>query len=215
MEIAVLGTGGVGETIASKLVALGHSVRMGSRTPDNEKARAWVAKAGPTASQGDFAGAAGFGEIVFNCTSGAASLEALAAAGSSHLAGKILIDLANPLDFSRGMPPSLTVGNTDSLGEQIQRAFPDCRVVKTLNTVNCQVMVDPTRVRGEQDMLLCGNDAGAKARVREILTGWFGWTSVVDLGDITAARGLEAYVTLWVRLWGVLGTPDFGLKIVR
>jgi 8-hydroxy-5-deazaflavin:NADPH oxidoreductase len=140
MKLAVLGTGIVGATIASKLVALGHEVRMGSRTTGNERAVAWAEEAGAGASEGTFADAATFGEVVFNCTAGTASLEALSAAGEENLAGKVLVDVANPLDFSQGMPPTLAVCNTDSLGEQIQRAFPDARVVKTLNTVNAEVM---------------------------------------------------------------------------
>jgi predicted dinucleotide-binding enzyme len=188
---------------------------MGARTPASERAATW-ARANPArASAGTFTDAATFGELVWNCTAGASSLEALAAAGSSHLGGKLLIDVANPLDFSRGMPPTLTVGNTDSLGERIQHAFPDCRVVKAFNTVNAHVIVEPGRVGHEHDLLICGNDAGAKARVREIAIGWFGWKSVIDLGDIQAARATEAYVTLWVRLWGAFGTADFGAKFVR
>lgn len=214
MKIGVLGTGGVGNTIASKLVALGHEVRMGGRARDNEKAAAWVAKAGARASQGDFADAAAYGELVFNCTAGLGTLEALAAAGSSNLNGKILIDLAVPLDFSRGMPPALLPTPWDSLGEQVQRAFPEVRVVKALNTVHHTVMVEPGRVAGEHDILVCGNDAEAKARVREILVGWFGWRNVVDLGDITGARATEAYVLLWLRLWRTSGTTDVSIKIV-
>ncbi|MGC8785631.1 MAG: NADPH-dependent F420 reductase, partial [Armatimonadota bacterium] len=152
MNIGILGTGMVGQAIGAKLVELGHEVRMGSRTADNEKAAQWVAAHGPRASQGTFADAAKFGELLFNCTAGVASLQALEMAGAANLKGKILVDVANPLDFSRGMPPSLAVCNTDSLGEQIQLAFPEARVVKTLNTVNCNVMVNPALVRGAPDM---------------------------------------------------------------
>lgn len=216
MKIGVLGTGMVGQTIASKLIALGHEVRMGAREAGNEKAAAWVKAAGGGASAGSFADAAGFGELVWNCTSGAAALEALRAAGADNLRGKLLIDVTNPLDFSKGMPPSLSVANTDSLGEQIQRAFPEVKVVKTLNTVNCQVMVDPARVAGgDHHVFVSGNDAGAKARVTEILRGWFGWRHVLDLGDITTARGTEAYLLLWLRLWGTQKTGDFNVKVVR
>jgi predicted dinucleotide-binding enzyme len=216
MKIAVLGTGMVGTTIASKLVTLGHDVRMGARDAANEKAAAWAKGAGASASHGTFADAATHGELVFNCTSGAGSIAALTAAGAAALRGKILIDIANPLDFSKGMPPSLFVSNTDSLGEQIQRAFPEVRVVKTLNTINCQVMVDPARVAGaEHDVFVSGNDAGAKGQVTEILRGWFGWKHVTDLGDITTARGTEAYLLLWIRLWGALGTGDFNVRIIR
>ena len=205
----------VGETIGAKLASLGHAVTMGSRTASNEKAAAWAAKAGAGAKTGTFADAAAAGEIVFNCTRGDASLAALEAAGEANLRNKILIDVANPLDFSKGMPPSLFTGNTDSLGEQIQRAFPSVKVVKALNTVNCQIMVDAARLPGDHTMFVSGDDAEAKARVRTILTDWFGWKDVVDLGGIATARGTESYLPLWIRLWGALGTADFNVKIVR
>ena len=216
MNIGVLGTGMVGRAIAGKLVSLGHRVRMGSRTADNEKSAAFVAEAGADASAGTYADAAGFGELVFVCTSGNGTIEALQSAGAGNLNGKILIDVSNPLDFSRGMPPSLFVGNTDSLGEQVQRAFPEARVVKTLNTVNANVMVDPARVGGgDHHMFVAGNDAAAKAEVTRLLKDGFGWRHVVDLGDITQARGTEAYLALWIRLYGALGTSEFNVKLVR
>ena len=215
MKIAVFGTGMVGNTIASKLVSLGHDVKMGSRSASNEKAAAWVKQAGARASQGTFTDAASFGEIIFNCTKGDATLDAIRAAGAKALEGKILVDISNPLDFSKGMPPSLFVFGTDSLGEQIQREFPKTRVVKALNTINANVMVDPSRVPGEHATFVSGNDAEAKQKVTEILRGWFGWKQVIDLGDITTARGTEAYLMLWLRLWGALGTPDFNVQIVK
>ena len=215
MNIAVLGSGMVGAAIGSKLVSLGHTVKMGSRTASNEKASAWVAAAGTNASQGSFSDAAQFGELVFNCTSGTGALEALGAAGAANLKGKVLIDISNPLDFSKGMPPTLFTGSADSLGERIQTAFPESKVVKTLNTVTCQLMVDAGRIKGEHDMFLCGNDATAKAQVTGILKDWFGWTSVVDLGDISASRATESYLLLWLRLWGSLGSADFNVKVVR
>jgi 8-hydroxy-5-deazaflavin:NADPH oxidoreductase len=215
MNIGVLGTGMVGETIGSKLIELGHQVRMGSRSSDNPKASEWVQKNGPQASQGTFADAASFGEILFNCTHGAKSLEALKIAGRENMDGKILIDISNPLDFSKGMPPFLTVSNTDSLGEQIQRQFPEVKVVKTLNTINCQVMVNPALVPGDHDLLMCGNDSKAKKKATEIVRDWFGWKSVIDLGGIIAARVTEMYVPLWATLFGVLQTPMFNLRIQR
>jgi predicted dinucleotide-binding enzyme len=215
MKIAVLGTGVVGATIGSKLVSLGHEVKMGSRSAANEKAAAWASQAGGKASHGTFADAAAFGEMVWSCTSGSGALEALSAAGAANLRGKIVVDISNPLDFSKGFPPTLTIANTDSLGESIQRAFPDAKVVKTLNTVNCGVMVDPARVPGDHDLFVSGNDAEAKQQVAEILGSWFGWKSVIDLGDISTARATEAYLLLWVRLYGALKTADFNLKIVR
>lgn len=216
MRIAVLGTGVVGRTIGTKLVGLGHDVRMGSRTADNERAAAWARDAGPNASHGTHRDAAAFGEAVFNCTTGSGSLEALEEAGRENLAGKILIDVANPLDFSQGMPPCLTVCNTDSLAEQIQRAFPDTRVVKTLNTVNAGVMVDPSLVPGDHVLFLSGNDATSKTQVAVWLEQWFGWNrgNVIDLGDITAARAAEMLLPLWVRLYGLLGTPHFNINVV-
>jgi predicted dinucleotide-binding enzyme len=216
MQIGVLGTGMVGKAIGSKLVALGHEVKMGSRTPDNESAAGWVAEAGERASQGTFADAAAFGEVVFNCTSGGASLDALRAAGAENLAGTVLVDVANTLDFSEGRPPSLLVTTKESLGEQIQSEFPEARVVKTLNTVNCDVMVDASLVPGDHDMFVSGNDEAAKAEVRSLL-GDFGWPAerVIDLGDITCARGQELYVVLWLRLWGVVGGSRFNIKLVH
>jgi len=161
------------------------------------------------------ADAAAFGEVIVNATSGAHALEALDRAGPAHLAGKIVIDVSNPLDFSRGFPPMLTVSNTDSLGEQIQRAFPDAHVVKTLNTVAAEVMVDPAGVPGGHTLFLCGNDPGSKAVVLALL-GDLGWpsTDVLDLGDITACRGTEAYLLLWVRLFQATGTRLLNVRVV-
>lgn len=215
MNIGILGTGVVGQAIGTKLVHLGHEVKMGSRTADNPIAHAWAQANGPRASHGTLADAAAFGEILFNCTAGVHSLEALELAGAVHLRGKILVDVANPLDFSQGMPPSLAFCNTDSLGERIQRAFPEAKVVKTLNTVNCSVMVNPALVGGEHDMFLCGNDGGAKATVASILKEWFGGNSIIDVGDIRAARAMEMLLPMWIALWGVLDTPIFGWKVVR
>jgi len=214
MRVAVLGTGIVGRTLASALLSNGHEVRIGSRTAGNEAAVAWAEQIGGPASEGSFADAAGFGEIVINATAGAGSLEALEMAGFEQLAGKVLLDVANPLDTSRGMPPTLTVCNDDSLGEQIQRALPDVRVVKTLNTVTAAVMVDPTLVEGAHSIFVAGDDASAKAQATELLQE-FGWPagSIVDLGDITAARGMEMYLALWLRLWGAAGTPVLNVEV--
>jgi 8-hydroxy-5-deazaflavin:NADPH oxidoreductase len=215
MKIAVLGTGVVGETIGARFCELGHDVMMGSRTSNNEKALKWKAKTGANANVGAFAEAAQFGEIIFNCTAGMGSLEALDLAGAENLAGKILIDVSNPLDFSKGMPPTLSVSNTDSLAEQIQRAFPDTKVVKTLNTVNAYIMVNPSLLAAEHDMFICGNDNSAKSKVNEILRQSFGWKTVIDLGDITGARTMEMLLPIWVRLYGILGTPNFNFHIVK
>lgn len=215
MRFAVLGTGMVGQAIATKLVALGHEVTMGSRQAGNPGAAEWAAAQGATGREGSFAEAAAFGEVVVNCTAGAHSLEALEAAGAANLAGEVLVDIANPLDASRGFPPTLTVCNSDSLGEQIQRANPEARVVKALNTMNCDVMVEPGTVPGTHHTFICGDDAEAKGRVAELLRT-FGWPEEsIDLGDITAARGTEMYVALWLRLYGALGTGHLNIAVVR
>jgi predicted dinucleotide-binding enzyme len=214
VRIGILGTGVVGQTIGGKLVELGHDVKLGSRTATNEKGAQWVAQHGSRASQGTFADAASFGQMVFNCTSGMVSLEALQSVGASNLAGKVLVDVSNPLDFSRGMPPTLSVCNTDSVGEQIQRAFPDAKVVKTLNTTNTAVMVNPAMVPGDHDLFICGNDADAKAKVSELLRS-FGWRTIIDLGDISASRGVEMILPLWLRLMGTFKTATFNFHIAR
>src|SRR5580765_1826463 len=199
MNVGVLGTGVVGSTIASRLVELGHEVKMGSREAGNEKAREWAEEAGPKESEGSFAEAAAFGKLAFNCTAGEHSIAALEQAGASNLAGKVLVDVANVLDFSGGRPPAVGLGTKDSLGEQIQRSFPDARVVKALNTMNCDVMVDPTKVPGDHDVFICGEDGDAKAQAVGVLRE-FGWPPehIVDLGGISAARGTELYVALWL-----------------
>ena len=197
----MLGTGVVGTTIARKLRELGHDVLIGSRT------------AGEDAVQ--FADAAAHGELVFNCTNGNASLDALTAARAENLAGKVLVDVSNALEFAEGRPPVIGVAIDDSLGEQIQRAFPEARVVKALNTMNTNVMVDPDLVPGEHDVFMCGNDEAAKAQVAELLReiGWPG-KRIVDLGDVTAARGQELYVALWLRLMSALG-PTFNIHVAH
>ena len=198
----MLGTGVVGTTIASKLRELGHEVLIGSRSASEDAV--------------PFADAAAHGELVFNCTNGNASLDALNAAGAENLAGKVLIDVSNALDFSQGRPPLVGVSTGDSLGEQIQRAFPEAKVVKALNTLNASVMVDPGVVPGEHDLFISGNDDQAKAQVAELLQS-FGWPAqhILDLGDITGARAQELYVALWVRLMGVAGGANFNIKVVR
>jgi predicted dinucleotide-binding enzyme len=216
MKIAVLGTGNVGDTIGSKLIEVGHSVMMGSRTADNEKAKAFVAKHNGNASAGTFSDAAAFGEIIFNCTAGVGSLEALKMAGEKNLNGKIIVDVSNPLDFSKGMPPSLTICNTNSLGEEIQNAFPQAKVVKALNTMWCGIMVNPAMINGsDHSTFVSGNDAEAKEKVKEILKS-FGWLekNILDLGDITKARGTEMYLPLWLSIYGATKNGAFNIKIV-
>jgi 8-hydroxy-5-deazaflavin:NADPH oxidoreductase len=217
MKIAVLGTGMVGNALATKLVNIEHQVMMGSRTASSDAAQEWLRSIGGKARIGTFAEAAAFGEIVLDCTNGANSVAALRQAGAANLRGKILIQVGNPLDTSGGMPPSLTMCNIDSLGEQVQREFTDVRVVKALNTVNCDIMVEPSRVPGDHDLFICGNDAAAKREVAGWLSEWFGWksTNIFDLGDITNSRGTEMFLALWVRLWGALGTPHFNIHVIR
>jgi predicted dinucleotide-binding enzyme len=217
VKIAILGTGMVGVALGTKLVQQKQEVMMGSRTANSDAAQKWLQSVGGNAQIGTFSEVAAFGEIVLDCTNGANSLAALRLAGADNLRQKILIQVSNPLDFSKGMPPSLTVCNTDSLGEQIQREFPDTRVVKALNTINCEVMINPARVPGDHALPICGNDAQAKAEVAAKLCEWFGWkpSNFVDLGDITGARGMEMYLPLWLRLWGALGTPIFNVQLVR
>jgi 8-hydroxy-5-deazaflavin:NADPH oxidoreductase len=199
MRIGMLGTGVVGQTLEGKLTELGHDVKVGSRDPARS-----------------FQAAAAHGELIFNATAGAVSLNALRMAGADNLSGKVLVDVSNPLDFSQGFPPSLSVCNTDSVAEQIQREFPDARVVKSLNTVNATVMVDPGSVPGEHNIFVAGNDDGAKADVRALLEG-FGWPSerVLDLGGVDGARALEMYLPLWLRLFQAAGTPQVNIQLMR
>jgi predicted dinucleotide-binding enzyme len=217
----------VGQIIASALAAKGHSVMMGTRDVrmtlerDQKTAATRLTLAewhrqNPQVRLGIFAEAAALGEVIFNATNGFGALPALESAGEANLDGKILIDISNPLDFSRGMPPTLFVANTDSLGEQIQRRFPGLKVVKTLNTVNAYLMVNPQQLAGgDHTLFVSGNDLEAKARVTQYLRDWFGWKDVIDLGDITTARGTEMLLPIWVRLWGALQTPVFNFKVVR
>ncbi|KQQ90048.1 NADPH-dependent F420 reductase [Arthrobacter sp. Leaf137] len=226
MKIAVFGTGTVGRTLAAAFSSLGHEVVMGTRDPAETARRT---EPGPMGGQPfnewqaahqsirleTFGAAAEEGEMVVNATNGAASLAALAAAGGANLAGKVLLDVSNPLDFSQGMPPVLNPVNTESLGERIQRAFPDARVVKTLNTMNAGLMVDPGRLAdGDHSVFVLGDDSQAKVQVTGLLQA-LGHRDIIDLGDITSARGAEMVLPLWLRLFGALGTPDFNFKVAR
>jgi predicted dinucleotide-binding enzyme len=221
MRIAVLGTGVAGRTLAGAISAAGHDVVVGTRDVTETTARPDVgewAAAHSGVPLVTLAEAGAHAELLVNATSGDGTLAALrgAAEGAAGLAGLVVADVSNPLDFSGGFPPTLSVANTDSLGEQVQAAFPDARVVKTLNTVNAQVMVDPGALDGEHQVFVAGEDADAKAVVTGVL-GDLGWpaSSVVDLGGIRAARATEMYLPLWLALMGEVGSPAFNIRIVR
>ncbi|MFT4468811.1 NADPH-dependent F420 reductase [Arthrobacter sulfonylureivorans] len=225
MRIAVLGTGRVGQTMAARLAELGHTVTIGTRDPEATLSRtapdamgtpplvAWAADH-PGIGVARFADAAAGADLIVNATNGGASLDALTQAGTENLDGKVILDIANPLDTTQGMPPTLFVKDTDSLGEQIQRAFPAARVVKSLNTLTAEFQAYPARLPETGTVFVSGNDAAAKSSVTELLKD-FGHQDVIDLGDITTARGAEMVMPLWLRLWGALGSPAFNFKIVR
>ncbi|SDE30760.1 NADPH-dependent F420 reductase [Limimaricola pyoseonensis] len=216
MKYAVLGTGMVGHTLATRLHELGHEVRMGARVAANETAVAWAEARGARAGHGSFAEAAAWADRVIVAVNGA-QIEAFAEAlGNDAAAGKTVIDVTNPLDFSQGMPPILVpeLSNTTSAGEALQARLSGARVVKTLNTMNHEVMVDPARVPGQSDAFLCGDDEVAKAEVREFLAE-LGWPEPIDMGPLSAARGLEGLMPFWLRMWGVVGSADFNYRIVR
>lgn len=226
MKIAVLGTGVVGQQIAGAMDRLGHHVTIGTRDVAATMARketdgygnppvgVWLTDH-PGVRLATFAEAATGAELVVNATSGTVSLIALQAAGPANLKGKVLVDIANELDFSKGMPPRSLARDDFSLAERIQAAHPEARVVKTLNTMNAYLMVDPASLGGgEHSVFVSGNDAGAKSIVKGLLAD-LGWKDIIDLGDITSARGPEMLMPVWLRLWGALQVPAFNYKIVR
>jgi predicted dinucleotide-binding enzyme len=225
VKIAVLGTGMVGQALATRLSGLAHAVTVGTRDPQatltrtepdsmgNPPYSAWAAEH-PDVRLATFADAAASAELIINATSGFGAMPALEQAGADNLAGKVLIDISNPLDFSNGFPPSLFVKDTDSLGEQIQRAFPEARVVKALNTLTANLMVNPKELGAASTIFMAGNDAAAKASVTELLQS-FGHSDVIDLGDISGSRGTEMLLPVWLRLMGTLGTANFNFSIVR
>ncbi|WP_410821678.1 NADPH-dependent F420 reductase [Micromonospora sp. 050-3] len=217
MRIAVLGTGSVGRAIAGRTAELGHQVTIGTRDVAAVRAgeqTAWLEQH-PEVGLATLPEAADAAELVVNATNGSGSLPALTAAGAPNLAGKVLLDIANPLDFTAGFPPTLSVLNTDSLAERIQREFPQTRVVKSLNTLTAELMVDPRQLaEGEHSVFVSGNDAEAKRIVTRLLIS-FGHTDVIDLGDLSTARGTEMLLPLWLRLYGRLDSAIFNIKIVR
>lgn len=222
MKIGILGTGTVGQVLGAKLVERGQEVTLGTRTPDDldqrrgsaDTLRAWLERVGEHGRVASFDETAASADLVINATNGKGTLQALQLAGADNLSGKILIDISNPLDFSGGFPPSFSVCNTDSLGEQIQRAHPSARVVKTLNTVTATLMADPGKLAGgEHHLFISGNDSDAKATVVVHLNQWFGWKHIIDLGDISTARGTEMYLALWTRLYAALGTAELNVRV--
>ena len=230
MKIAIIGTGIVGKTIASKLVELNHDVMMGTRNVSDKLASTatdnygnppfgeWI-KTNSKVKLGSFAEAAAFGELVVNATNGSNSITALILAGTKNLAGKVLIDISNPLDFSNGMPPSLLPGlnNTNSLAEEIQRTFPDTMVIKTLNTMWCGLMVNPNLVgNGDHINFISGNNSEAKNKVIKLLNQ-FGWLdkNIFDIGDITGARATESLLPIWLKVMGVTKNGAFNFRLVQ
>ncbi len=211
-RVGIIGSGSVGQALGRGFARTGHEVMLGSRTPDSEKLRTWLIAAGEGSSTGTFAGAAAFGEVLVIATLGSVVLDAIELAGPSHFGGKLLIDTTVPLDFSKGMPPSLFLGLTDSLGETVQRKLPSAKVVKCFNTVPNEQMYNPTFK--DVEMLICGNDAVAKDQVTNILRE-FGWRGAIDVGGIDGARWLEALVPLWVRTCRAIGSRNVVFKALR
>jgi predicted dinucleotide-binding enzyme len=211
-KVGILGSGKVGQALGLGFAGRGYKVMLGSRTPRSDKLMVWVKKAGTKATTGSFAEAAGYGDIVLIATPGSATEEAISLAGVEEFDGKIVVDVTNPLDFSKGMPPGLFVGVTDSLGERIQRKLPNSRVVKCFNTVPASQMVHPTYEKAE--MLICGYDPAAKRKVTGILKE-FGWVGSIDCGGIDAARWLEALVPLWTRVGMALGVWNHSFVVDR
>lgn len=206
MKVAVLGTGDVGKRLAGGFASRGHEVIVGTRTPRNADLLKWAASVKGKVRVGTPAEAARQAQMVVLAVRGDAAVAAIEAAGPSELAGKVLIDVTNALDFSKGMPPSLFVGTTDSLGERVQRAAPAAKVVKAFNTVGNSQMVDPhVNGIGRLELLIAGNDVGAKKEVTELAKS-FGWSGTIDVGGIDAARWLEATVPLWVRVGSAVNT---------
>ena len=209
MQIAILGTGAVGPALGKAFSAAGHQVTVGTRDPEQTRARdEWAEIDLPLAAYGDLDA-----EVFINATNGRGSLSALQAVGDA-LNGKVVIDTSNALDFSQGFPPSLFVSNTDSLAEQLQRELPEARLVKMFNTVANQVMINPRGLTDDSTIFVAGNDPAARETAASLAAD-LGWSDVFDLGDLTAARGLEMYLPLWVRIFAQLGRPEFNIKLVR
>lgn len=224
MKIGILGTGGVGKAFANRLSGLGHDIMVGTRNVSATLEKEGDAgfknflSKNPGVKLATFSDAAAFGEFVINVSKGSVTPDVIKSAGQKNLAGKILIDISNPLDFSKGMPPSLIpeYSNTHSLGEELQKLLPDTYVVKTLNTMWNGLMINPSQLaNGDHINYICGNDADAKKKVLSFLNE-LGWKneSILDLGDITAARATEATLPIWLRVYGVKQSGAFNFRIV-
>lgn len=215
MRYAVLGTGMVGHTLATKLASLGHEVRMGARDENNAKAATWVGQTHGDVGQATFAEASRWAERIIVAVNGANIVSVAGSIPADAVAGKVMIDVTNPLDMSKGMPPVLVpeLSNTTSAGETLQAALPGALVVKALNTMNHEIMVDPGRVEGQHDVFFCSDHEEAKTAARELLAE-FGWTDPVDLGPLAAARGTEGMMPFWLRMWAAKGSANFNYRIV-
>ena len=212
-RVGVLGSGEVGRRLASGFRSRGHDVMVGSRDPGKSELREWVSGDGVGIALGTFAQAAAFGELLVLAVLGDAAEEAIAEAGADDFSGKVVIDTMNPLDFSAGFPPKLSITGEDSLGERVQRALPDAKVVKAFNTIGNPYFVDPVFSDGRPTMLIAGNDDDAKRTVGEVL-GDFGWADPVDIGGIEGSRELEAICIAWVKIGGARGSWDHGFKLL-
>ena len=227
MKISILGTGSVGQSISAKMIALGHKVFMASRDAQQARERIqtnpmtgssfaeWLTK-NTAVNLVNYNDLPPDTDIYINCTQGEGSVAALKAIGKDKIKNKIILDISNPLDFSKGMPPTLFISNTDSLAETIQREFPDSKIVKGLNTMNCNIMMNPSIVPGDHNVFLSGNDQQAKNEISSLLIS-VGWKAdnIIDLGDISTARGTEMILPIWLRLWGALGTAEFNFHIAK
>jgi predicted dinucleotide-binding enzyme len=214
MKIGILGSGPVGRSLGNGFASNGHDVKIGSRSPGKQELQDWLKTTKGKISVGTFLEAATQGEVLVLCPLGEAAENVIKLAGTENFVGKLVIDATNPLDFSKGMPPGLFVGTTDSLAERIQRMLPGAKVVKCFNMVNNQTMTNPRMKEGLADMVICGNDESAKRQVAELLKE-FGWGEPIDIGAIDSARWLEAYVALWVRVAMKLGNWTVAAKFLR
>ncbi|OGV96125.1 DNA-binding protein [Microgenomates group bacterium RBG_16_45_19] len=213
MKIGILGSGDVGQVLGAGFIKYGHEVKIGSRTPQQEKLQAWVKKNGNKASTGTFAEAAGFGEMIILATLGSGTQEAIKLAGPKNFAGKVILDTTNPLDFSKGVPPTLYLGHSSSLGEEIQKWLPQAKVVKAFNIVGNAHMVNPQFPGGPPDMFICGNDEPAKLKVTQILQE-FGWP-VIDIGGIEGSRYLEPLAMVWILHGFKTNTWNHAFKLLK